>query len=267
MVRVLAKDLGTRGITVNAIAPSAVDTPLFRCGKPPQMIKWIASLNPQNRIPLPDDISPMVGFLVSEEARWVNGQTIGVNGVSTLGLATLGDADTVDRLLWYNRVSSFGLFIACVGIALLLSPIYQFASIPASHRLHEIIHGQRTQSFYNRCGVVIYSPGPPSSPRHAASFPLLQRCGLRVHPHIVSIHPPICIIHRQCPHHTTQTSKRTVIRSHRGNPRPLQIRPPVLRLDEQPARGEREREVAAASEPDQGPCRSLTSHRVSRAVY
>ncbi|KAF7795321.1 hypothetical protein EIP86_006477 [Pleurotus ostreatoroseus] len=80
LVRILAKDLGERGITVNAISPGAVDTPLFRAGKPTQMIKWVASLNPQNRIPLPEEISPMVAFLVSEEAQWVNGQIIGVNG-------------------------------------------------------------------------------------------------------------------------------------------------------------------------------------------
>lgn len=97
IVRVLSRDLGTRGITVNAIAPGAVDTPLFRAGKPPHMIKWIASLNPQNRIPLPDEISPIVAFLANEEAGWVNGQTIGVNGVRTNRtslLSPLRSADT-----------------------------------------------------------------------------------------------------------------------------------------------------------------------------
>ena len=82
IVRVLSKDLGQRGSTVNAIAPGAVDTPLFRAGKPPQMMKWIADLNPQRRIPSPDEISPIVAFLASDDASWVNGQTIGVNGVS-----------------------------------------------------------------------------------------------------------------------------------------------------------------------------------------
>lgn len=97
LVRVLAKDLGAHGITVNAIAPGAVDTPLFRAGKPPHMIKWIASLNPQNRIPPPDEISPIVAFLAYEEAGWVNGQIIGVNGVRAafpLFVAVANNRDT-----------------------------------------------------------------------------------------------------------------------------------------------------------------------------
>ncbi|CAL1712623.1 unnamed protein product [Somion occarium] len=79
-VRVLAKDLGERGMTVNAIAPGAVDTPLFREGKPAHLVNWIAQLHPQKRIPVPDEISPIVVFLAKDEAGWINGQTIMVNG-------------------------------------------------------------------------------------------------------------------------------------------------------------------------------------------
>ena len=98
IVRILAKDLGQRGITVNAIAPGAVDTPLFRAGKPPQMMKWIASLNPQKRIPSPDEISPIVAFLASDEARWVNGQTIGVSGVSAYPILSSSDSHLLTAL-------------------------------------------------------------------------------------------------------------------------------------------------------------------------
>ena len=81
--RVLAKDLGCKGITVNTFSPGPVDTPLFRAGKPPHVIDAIASLNPNNRLGLPEDISPLVAFLSSPAAQWINGQNLRVNGVST----------------------------------------------------------------------------------------------------------------------------------------------------------------------------------------
>lgn len=84
MTRILAKDLGTRGIAVNCVAPGPVDTPVFRAGKTPQQLKSIAGLSPQQRLGVPEDISPIVAFLASEEAQWVNGQILGVNGVRHL---------------------------------------------------------------------------------------------------------------------------------------------------------------------------------------
>jgi len=78
--RVLAKDLGTRGITVNVVSPGPTDTPLFRAGKPEQVMKAIASTNPSNRLGQPEDIAPVVSFLASPAASWVNGQNILVNG-------------------------------------------------------------------------------------------------------------------------------------------------------------------------------------------
>ena len=82
MTRVLAKDLGTRGINVNSIAPGPVDTDLFRNGKSEQLIKFFENLHPQKRIPQAEEIAPIVAFLSRDEAGWVNGQTIFVNGVS-----------------------------------------------------------------------------------------------------------------------------------------------------------------------------------------
>ena len=82
MTRVLAKDLGARGITVNTIAPGSVETEMLHKGKGPEVIKHLASLNPQKRIPEASEIAPIIAFLAREEAGWVNGQTIFVNGVS-----------------------------------------------------------------------------------------------------------------------------------------------------------------------------------------
>lgn len=84
--RVLAKDLGSRKITVNTISPGPVDTPLFREGKTEQQIQAIAGLNPQKRLGLPEEIAPTVAFLASPAAAWINGQNILVNGVSSAPL-------------------------------------------------------------------------------------------------------------------------------------------------------------------------------------
>jgi len=78
--RVLAKDLASRGITVNTVSPGPVDTPLFREGKTEQQIQFITGLNPSKRLGLPEDIAPTVSFLASPAATWVNGQNIMVNG-------------------------------------------------------------------------------------------------------------------------------------------------------------------------------------------
>ena len=80
MTRVLAKDLGRRGITVNAIAPGPTATELFLKGKPEAMIKGIASLNPFNRLGTPDEIAGAVIGLVGEGGGWINGQVVRVNG-------------------------------------------------------------------------------------------------------------------------------------------------------------------------------------------
>ncbi|KAK7062618.1 hypothetical protein VNI00_000106 [Paramarasmius palmivorus] len=78
--RVLAKDLGAKGLTVNTISPGPVDTPLFREGKPKHVIDMIAAQSPNNRLAQPEDIAPVVTFLASPAAQWVNGQNIRVNG-------------------------------------------------------------------------------------------------------------------------------------------------------------------------------------------
>lgn len=83
MVRILSKDLGARGITVNAIAPGPIETELFMKGKSEQLVQFFANLHPQKRIGQPDEVSGIVAFLSRDEASWVNGQTHFVNGVST----------------------------------------------------------------------------------------------------------------------------------------------------------------------------------------
>jgi len=78
--RVLAKELGPRGITVNAVAPGPVGTELFMAGKSEADVKRMAGMAPLGRIGNPQEIAEVVAFLVSPEAGWVNGQVVRVNG-------------------------------------------------------------------------------------------------------------------------------------------------------------------------------------------
>ena len=85
MTRVLAKDLGKRGITVNAIAPGPTGTDLFYQGKSEELIKHLASTNPIGRLGTPEDIAKVTGFLATEKSGWVNGQILRANGGMTVG--------------------------------------------------------------------------------------------------------------------------------------------------------------------------------------
>jgi 3-oxoacyl-[acyl-carrier protein] reductase len=80
MTRVLAKDLGRKGIVVNAIAPGPTATALFLNGKSEELIKTMAGWNPFNRLGTPEDIARTVGWLVSPDNTWVQGQIIKANG-------------------------------------------------------------------------------------------------------------------------------------------------------------------------------------------
>ncbi|MDB4942168.1 MAG: Reductase [Labilithrix sp.] len=82
LTRYMAKELGARGITVNVIAPGAIETD-FSGGAVrdnEQMNKMVASVTALGRAGLPDDIGGVVALLLAPESGWINGQRIEVSG-------------------------------------------------------------------------------------------------------------------------------------------------------------------------------------------
>ena len=82
LTRYLAKELGTRGIAVNTVAPGAIETD-FGGGAVrdnPQVNQYIAGLTALGRAGVADDIGPMIASLLGEANRWVNAQRIEVSG-------------------------------------------------------------------------------------------------------------------------------------------------------------------------------------------
>nr|WP_315815332.1 SDR family oxidoreductase [Paraflavitalea speifideiaquila] len=65
---------------MNAVLPGPTNTELFTKGKPQELIDRLASLNAFNRIGEPEDIARVVTFLASDDAKWISGQCIGLNG-------------------------------------------------------------------------------------------------------------------------------------------------------------------------------------------
>lgn len=75
--RALALEVATRGVTVNAVAPGVIATAAsasaFDAGR-------IERLVPMNRAGTPDEVASLIGFLMSEEAGYITGQVISING-------------------------------------------------------------------------------------------------------------------------------------------------------------------------------------------
>jgi len=77
---VFAKEIGNRGINVNCVLPGPTGTELFLEGKSIEMITQFSNSNAFKRLGTPSDIAKIVAFLVTDEAKWINGQNIGANG-------------------------------------------------------------------------------------------------------------------------------------------------------------------------------------------
>jgi 3-oxoacyl-[acyl-carrier protein] reductase len=83
-VKHFAALLGARGIRVNAVAPGVVDTDISSLTKTDAGRDFVLGLQALKRVAQPDDIGGVVAFLASEDARWITGDTIPVDGGSKL---------------------------------------------------------------------------------------------------------------------------------------------------------------------------------------
>ena len=73
--RSLALELATRGITVNAVAPGIIESPMTA-----EISNKIESLVPMKRAGKPEEVAALVGFLASDEAGYISGQVISIDG-------------------------------------------------------------------------------------------------------------------------------------------------------------------------------------------
>jgi NAD(P)-dependent dehydrogenase (short-subunit alcohol dehydrogenase family) len=79
--KALALELGSSGITVNAIAPGLIDTPILKASSMrDETITSIVRRTPVGRIGAPDDIAACCAYIVSEEASFLTGQVLSPNG-------------------------------------------------------------------------------------------------------------------------------------------------------------------------------------------
>ena len=78
--KALALEVASRGITVNAVAPGLIDSPMLAESFPPERIKQLV---PLGRVGRPEEVAATVGFLCSEPAGYISGQIISVDGAMT----------------------------------------------------------------------------------------------------------------------------------------------------------------------------------------
>lgn len=79
----LAVEVARRGITVNVVSPGTTDTPLLRSALTDDQLQRRVKANPTGRIGTPADVAAAVQFLCSEQAAYITGQVLSVNGGMT----------------------------------------------------------------------------------------------------------------------------------------------------------------------------------------
>lgn len=78
--KALAQEFAAKGITVNNVPPGFVDTPMLRASEIGRVVDQVAAASPMKRAGRPEDMAAAIAFLASEEAGYITGHTLSVNG-------------------------------------------------------------------------------------------------------------------------------------------------------------------------------------------
>ena len=78
-MKALAREVASRGITVNVIAPGMIDTDMTRAITDKAQVDWAAQI-PLGRLGTPDDVAAAACYLASDEAAYITGHVLAVNG-------------------------------------------------------------------------------------------------------------------------------------------------------------------------------------------
>jgi 3-oxoacyl-[acyl-carrier protein] reductase len=85
LTETLAAELGPRGVRVNGVAPGLIETRLT-AGIGPAVRDWFAAMTPLGRFGEPAEVADVIAFLLSDQARYVTGVTVAIDGGMSLGL-------------------------------------------------------------------------------------------------------------------------------------------------------------------------------------
>lgn len=80
MTKGLAKEFGSQGIRINAVSPGVIDTPFHETFSTPEAMKNFANIIPMGRVGKSVEVARVIGFLASEAASYLCGETIEING-------------------------------------------------------------------------------------------------------------------------------------------------------------------------------------------